>query len=88
MNDVFLGSVAAAPIIVAIIQVAKGLGFPVKYAVWLNAILAMIAYAIMLITEQNPDWMRPTQIALNFLITFLVTAGAYDIGKQVLPYRP
>jgi hypothetical protein len=82
-TDIHIGSIAVAPLIVALVQVAKGLGFPPKYAPWLNATLAVLFYALMLILEANPQLTQPVTIALNLLVTFLTAAGIYDIGKNI-----
>ncbi|MGQ9503101.1 MAG: hypothetical protein ACUVSF_14010 [Anaerolineae bacterium] len=87
MPDIYIGSIAVAPLIVALIQVAKGLGLPTQYAPWLNATLTVLAYAVMLIVQAHPQLEQPVTIALNLLVTFLTAAGIYDIGKQVIPSR-
>lgn len=84
MSEITIGSIAVAPLIVAIIQVAKGLGFPTQYAPWLNAVLTTIAYGIMLWLQVNPEYEQPITVALNLIVTFLTAAGIYDIGTNVL----
>lgn len=87
MGDIYIGSIALAPLIVALVQIAKGLGFPTKYAPWLNATLTVLFYALMLIVEANPQLTQPVTIALNLLVTFLTAAGIYDIGKNITQPR-
>ena len=84
MTDITIGSIAVAPLIVALIEVAKAVGFPPRYAPWLNAVLTTIAYAVMLWLQVNPQFEQPITVALNLLLTFLVAAGIYDIGSNVL----
>ena len=87
MTEITIGSIAIAPIIVALIQVAKGFGFPPQYAPWLNATLTVIAYAAMLLLQANPQMEQPAIVALNMLATFLAAAGVYDIGTNLLKSR-
>lgn len=87
MTEITIGSIAVAPLIVALIQVAKGFGFPGKYAPWLNATLTVIAYAVMLYLQANPQVEQPAIVALNMLATFLTAAGVYDIGNNLLKSR-
>ncbi len=84
MQEITIGSIAVAPLIVALIEVAKGFGFPTKYAPWLNAVLTVAAYAAMLYLQANPQFEQPAIVALNMLATFLSAAGLYDIGKQLV----
>jgi hypothetical protein len=84
MPDITIGSIAAAPLVVALIQVAKAFGFPTKYAPWLNAVLTCLAYGVMLLLQTYPQWEQPVIVALNLLVTFLTAAGVYDIGKNLL----
>ncbi len=82
-GEIYIGSIALAPLIVALVQVAKGFGFPSEYAPWLNATLTVIAYAVMLVVQANPQLEQPVTIALNVLVTFLTAAGIYDVGKNI-----
>lgn len=84
MTDINIGSIAAMPIIVALIELAKALGLPTKYAPWLNAVLACLAYGVGLLVQAHPDWETAVTIALNMIITFLGAAGLYDIGKNIV----
>ncbi len=83
-TDISIGSIAIAPLIVALVQVAKGLGFPTKYAPWLNAVLTVLFYVLRQLVEAHPQMQPPVTIALNLLVTFLTAAGIYDIGKNVV----
>lgn len=87
MTEITIGSIAVAPLIVALIECAKAVGFPARYAPWLNAVLTTIAYGVMLWLQVNPQFEQPITVALNLLLTFLVAAGIYDIGKNVLTSR-
>ncbi len=84
MAEIYIGSVALAPLIVALVEVAKRLGFPSRYAPWLNATLSVIAYGGMLVVQANPQLEQPVTVALNLLVTFLTAAGIYDIGKHIV----
>jgi len=82
--DLILEGVALAPIISAIIEVAKKLGLDVKYAPWLNAALSVLAFALIVVINNNPTLAQPAVIAVNALVIFLTTAGFYDRAKAIL----
>lgn len=82
MPDLYIGSFAAAPIIVALLQLLKLAGLPSKYAVWINAILSCMAYGLNLLLTAHPEWEPIYVIALNLLVTFLTAAGIYDAVVQ------
>ena len=85
MNDMLiLEGVALAPIIAALIEVAKTLGLDVKYAPWFNAALSVLGFAAIIYVQQNPALAEPLVIALNALVIFLTTAGFYDRAKAIL----
>jgi hypothetical protein len=85
MDDyLIIESIALAPIISGIIEVAKRLGLPVKYAPWMNAGLSVLGFILIIYLKENPTLTQPVTIGLNALVIFLTTAGFYDRAKAIL----
>ena len=84
MPELAIGGIALAGIIVGIIQMAKGLGLPTKYAPWLNGSLSVLFYALVILVAQRPDLLQPVTLGLNAVVIFLVAAGFYDRAQAVL----
>ena len=78
MPELYIGTFALAPIIVALIQVAKHFGMPVKYAPWVNLGLAVVGFVIVAAIAQYPQFQAPVVNGLIVLTTFLAAAGFYD----------
>ena len=78
MPELYIGTFALAPIIVALIQMAKHFGLPVKYAPWLNLGLAVVGFVIVAAIAQYPQFQAPVVNGLIVLTTFLAAAGFYD----------
>jgi hypothetical protein len=76
--DLQLGTIALAPIIVALVGLAKTLGMPTKYAPWLNGLLSLVGYGLIIAVQLIPAALDPTTYLLNALIIFLTAAGFYD----------
>lgn len=83
MSEIFIGSIAAGPLVAALVQLAKGLGLEPKYCPYLNAALSCIAYVAGLLLVSHPEYAGPTTIALNVIVTFLVAAGVYDVASNI-----
>ena len=79
-----IGAIALIPIIVAIIEALKAAGVPVKYAPWLNAVLSVLGYALVVFVQTYPVYEQPVVLALNVLIIFLGAAGFYDTAKRTV----
>jgi hypothetical protein len=82
--DLQLGTIALAPIIVALVGLAKSLGMPVKYAPWLNGALALVGYGLIVAVQLVPAALDPTTYLLNAVIIFLSAAGFYDRTQKIL----
>lgn len=83
MPELFYGSIAVAPLIVALIALFKRFGLPVEYAPYLNVALGLIFVALIYATGLFPDIQQPVTFALNIVIAVLTTAGFYDAQKNV-----
>jgi len=76
--------IAAAPIIVALIQLIKTAGMPDRYAPWLNAALSTIAYGVIVLLQNGALDATLVTYTLNVLIIFLTAAGVYDRAQALL----
>ena len=83
MPELAIGTFTLAPIIVALIQVAKHFGMPVKYAPWLNIGLAVVGFVIVAAIAQYPQFQAPVVNGLIVLTTFLAAAGFYERAKAI-----
>ena len=83
-NILVIEGIALAPVITAITELAKKLGLEVKYAPWLNLILAVAGFTLMMWIEQNPAASQPIAIGINALVIFLTAAGVYDRAQAIL----
>ncbi len=77
--------IAIAPIIVAIIALAKHYNFPKEHAPLLNAVLSLVGYGVF-ISVQN-GWADATVVVyvLNAVIIFVAGAGLYDLAQKRIP---
>jgi len=76
--ELTIGAVALAPVIVALIQIAKMFGLPARYAPLANAILSVIAYLVVTVyLASRPEAMQAATVAINALVIFLTAAGVY-----------
>jgi hypothetical protein len=82
--DLQLGTIALAPIIVALVGIARALGMPTKYAPWLNGALALVGYGLIIVAQLAPAALDPVTYLLNALIIFLSAAGFYDRVQKTL----
>ncbi len=82
--ELTVGTIALAPVIVAVVEGAKKLGLAKVYLPWLNAILALVFFSLMTVVTQRPDLLVPVTIGLNGLVIFLVGAGLYDRVQRPL----
>jgi hypothetical protein len=79
-----IGAVALSPIIVALVQLARHFGLKVEWAPWLAALLALAAYAGVMLLEQQPDLLQPAALILNAVVIFLTTTGFYHQVKNAV----
>lgn len=78
MPELTILGIAAAPIIVALIQLFKIAGLPVQYAPWINAGLSVVAYAVAILIQNGTIDATIAAFVLNALVIFLTAAGVYD----------
>ena len=82
LPELQVGAIVLAPIIVALVQVARKLGLPVKYAPYLNGLLALLGYGLVIAVGIFPASLEPVSYLLNALVVFLMAAGIYDRGQK------
>ena len=78
LGDLTIGVIPLALVIVALVEVAKRAGLPSQYAPWLNAVLAVAGYALVLLVQSRPDLLPTVETGLTALVIFLSAAGIYD----------
>ena len=84
--DLNLNGIALAPVIVALIALAKRAGMPPKYAPYANGALSILAYAVVVWLTRDPALVEPAGYVLNILLIFLTAAGVYDRTQRILPF--
>ena len=84
MSELVIGGVLIVPVIVALIEMAKQLGMPSRYARWLNAALSVLAYGLVQWSVQSPDVVPVLTMIMTALVIFLSAAGFYDTVAQPL----
>ena len=83
MPELFYGSLAIAPVIVAIIALLKRAGLPVQYAVWANVVLGIVFVALIYVTGIYPGIQVPVTTALNIVVAVLSSAGFYNLQANL-----
>jgi hypothetical protein len=83
MPELQLVGIAAAPVVVALVGMAKALGMDTKYAPWVNGGLSMAFYGLMILTQLVPGSVTALTYGLNALVIFLAAAGFYDRYQSV-----
>jgi hypothetical protein len=83
MPELQLVGIALAPVIVALVGMAKAVGMSSKYAPWLNGGLSVFFYGLMILTQLVPGSVEPMTYGLNAVVIFLVSAGFYDRYQAV-----
>jgi hypothetical protein len=81
--DLYVGQIAVAPVIVALIEALKKYaGMDVKWAPLVNLSLTALAYVGIGMLGMHPDALQPTVVILNVVVGFLTVAGLYDGVKR------
>lgn len=83
-----IGGVLLAPLIVGVIGVAKKLGLPTHAAPYLNGLLSVLGYGVIIYLQMYPANADVVMHILNALTIFLAAAGFYDrtqgLGQRVI----
>jgi hypothetical protein len=78
MPDLQIGTIVLAPVIVALVAMARGLGMDVKYAPWLCGALSLVGYGLVVLVDLVPGSLQIVTYVLNGLVIFLAATGFYD----------
>jgi len=84
MPELQIGIIVLAPVIVALIQLAKKLGLSAELAPWLNGALSVLAYILVVLVGKLPNLFEPVTLVLTALVIFLSAAGLYDRFQKPL----
>jgi len=79
-----IGGIALLPIIVALVELAKGLGMKTSWAPWLTGFLSVVGYVLVMFTQSYPEYTSYVVSALTILTIFLGSTGLYTIGKNTV----
>jgi membrane protein implicated in regulation of membrane protease activity len=82
LDNLLIGGVPIAALVVGLVSLAKQAGLPGKYAPWLNGALAALGFLI-------ASWLLPTypalvpyfEMATGAIVVFLTASGIYQFGK-------
>jgi len=81
MPDLYVGSVALAPFIVALIALLKWIGMPVGWAPYVNIALSAAGVILIGMIGLDPNLLTPVETVLNIVIAVLAAAGFYDLQQ-------
>ena len=70
--------ISATSLVVALVQLAKSVGFPTRYAPLLSLALGLFAGIIVWLANVHPDLAPLLQTAILGLMAGLAASGAYD----------
>ena len=82
MTELIIGGIALAPVIVALVELAKKLGLPSEYAPLANGALSVVALVVIVLLADNPEWQTLATVVVNALVLFLSGAGLYTTVKH------
>ena len=74
---IVVGSVAFAPIVSAIIDLAKKIGLPVKLAPWLNLLLSIVVVVVWQLVSMGHLDTASVEMAASVIVGFLAAFGVY-----------
>ena len=83
-TDLVIGGVSLGPIIALIIQVLKRVGLPDGYAGWANLVLSVLAYGLLLLTQQVPQIEAGVVGVLKLLAFIAATFGGALVSYLAL----
>ena len=81
MKELIIAGIALAPIIAALVELAKKVGLPSNYAPILNAVLSALAYVGLTVLDIYPGYTDIVVVVLQVLMIFLSAAGVYTTAK-------
>lgn len=84
MEDLIIGGIVLGPVIAALVELAKRIGFPSQYAPYLNLVLSALGYFGMVLLDLHPGYTEWVVVALQILISILTAAGVYSTVKWAI----
>jgi hypothetical protein len=82
LQDILIGGMAIAPLVVALVALAKQLGMDTKYAPWLNGGLSVVLWlAATVAIPAYPVVGDIAKVIVGALVVFLGASGVYQFGK-------
>lgn len=82
LGDIMIGGFAIAPLVVALVALAKTLGLPAKYAPHFNGGLSMVLWlAAVYILPMYPQAEPFVVAVIGAVVVFLSASGIYQFGK-------
>jgi len=85
--DLNIGGIALAPVIVALIELAKKFGLPSKYAIYVNAAFSVGAYFATFYLTSHAEVLPWGIAVIKAFIIFLTTAGLYDVSQNASVFK-
>lgn len=84
IQDIMIGGIALAPLVVGLVALAKKLGLPDEYAPWANGTLAVVAVMASKVMEMYPQYTEYFVVAATAVMVFLSASGIYQFGKTTV----
>lgn len=81
LADLFIGSVAVAPLVIALVALAKQLGYPADKAPYLTGALGVLGYMVVQAIEMYPMMQAGAEVVATAVVIFLSASGVYQLGK-------
>lgn len=85
MNEVpelVIGGIFMAPIVIALVELAKRIGMKTEFAPWLNGIISVLFYGVTVLIKERPDLEAIFVTITSGLLLFLFNAGVYDTAAK------
>ena len=81
--DLKVGDIVLLPLIVAIVEGAKEVGLPTKWARLLTGLLCVGGYALMLLVQAYPEYAQYVTMVLTAGSLFFASTGLYAVGRNM-----
>ncbi|HEY6022201.1 MAG TPA: hypothetical protein VIY48_20740 [Candidatus Paceibacterota bacterium] len=81
LDPIIAYGLSASAIVVLVVQAAKWLKMPDRFAPWLAGALAVVLVGLNFATRFVPEIQDVLNTALSMLVVFLLATGLYNRGK-------
>ena len=85
MNEVpelLIGGIYIVPVIIGLVELAKTIGLPTRYAPWLNGALSVLFYGVTVLLRERPGLEPVAVVILTAVLLFLVNSGVYNVAAK------